>query len=82
MANHSKYLFVASYLYVASNELRSPGGRQEFRFPNKLSAHYIGLTVCYVISLRKHVPLTSRLQSSTAQTIILAALPFIGLTLT
>jgi len=32
----SALIHVSSHLYVASNELRSPGERPEFRFPNKL----------------------------------------------
>jgi len=32
----SALIHLSSHLYVASNELRSPGERPEFRFPNGL----------------------------------------------
>jgi len=44
---------VPAHLYVASNELRSPGERPEFRFPNGL---YQTCFYLYEINLIKHIP--------------------------
>jgi len=43
------WIDVSSHLYVACNELRSPGERQEFRFPNGLSPFLFAVYVDDII---------------------------------